>query len=152
MDSEKLQRYYLNTAYFKNTNPNPTSKGKCGWKWDKPDCVVRAVANAIGCEWLAAYDWLAGKARECFTVPNDGTMNRKWFVESGAVWVACKAEKGKKRMTVKEFAETHKTGRYIVDMASHNAAVVDGFILDTWNCGEKAVVGYYDMANFDITK
>jgi len=53
-------------------------------------------------------------------------------------------------MTVMQFAETHPTGRYIISIANHATACVDGVILDSWNCGEKAIVGVYDMANFQL--
>ena len=53
-------------------------------------------------------------------------------------------------MTALQFAETHPVGRYVLSVANHETACVDGVILDAWNCGEKAVVGYFDMAAFKL--
>lgn len=152
MDSKKFQKYYMSNATFRLTNPNPRWKNMRGYRWDCGDCAIRALANALTCEWLSAYDYLNVKARRDYAVCNDAGYFRKWVVESGAVWVACKAVKGQKRMTVQGFAETHKTGRYVIEIANHFTACVDGVILDAWNPFEYAVVGYYEMANFDITK
>lgn len=150
MDTKRFQKFYLNTDYFKYTNPNPTAAQKKTLVWDKPDCEVRALALSIGVDWLTAYDYLSAKAREEYTIPNDGRRTRDWFIQGGGVWTACKAEKGKKRMTCREFAEAHKSGRYIVSIASHVVACVNGYLLDTWNCGERAVVGFIDMAEFHL--
>ena len=39
-------------------------------------------------------------------------------------------------MTAKEFALTHPNGTYILRLAHHLSAIVDGKIRDTWDCGE----------------
>ena len=38
----------------------------------------------------------------------------------------------------------HPTGRYIVTVAHHVVAVVDGKYYDTWDSGEKSLYGYYE--------
>lgn len=150
MDNEKFIKFYKSGPHFRIENPNPDWAEKRGFKWDRGDCVIRALANAISCSWLAAFDYLTAKARRDFNVPNDGPGFRRWLVEDGATWTHCKAEKGKKRMTVLEFAESHPIGRYVVCVASHETACVDGVILDAWNCGGDCVVGYLDMSNFRL--
>lgn len=151
MDTQRFNRYYKSTEHFEICNPNPRWKEKRGMVWDTGDCVIRALANSIGCEWIDAYDFLSTKARRDFAVPNDPGFFRKWFVEGGAIWNPIKAEKGKSRITVLEFAKTHPNGRYVITIANHDTACVDGKILDAWNCGEKCVVGYYDMSNFRLS-
>lgn len=150
MNTEKLLKYYVSTPNFKIENPNPRAAKKRGYLWDTPDCVIRALCNSTGCSWLQAFDYLTEQARKEYTIPNDGRRFRDWIKSSGAIWTPCKAVKGKKRMTCLEFAKAHKTGRYIISVANHETACVDGVILDTWNCGDKAVVGYFDMAEFKI--
>lgn len=54
-------------------------------------------------------------------------------------------KKGSKRPTVKEFAKSHPTGRYIVKVAHHVVAVVDGVYYDTWDSGYKSLYGYYEV-------
>ena len=150
MNENRFNAYYATTPNFRIENPNPTWKSKRGWVWNKPDCVIRALANSVGISWLDAFDYLTRKARADFNVYNDGAALRKWIVEDGAKWVHCKAEKGKRRMTCLDFAKAHKSGRYIISIANHEVACVDGVLLDAWNPSDKCVVGYYDMSDFRI--
>ena len=150
MDTKRFQKYYQSGPHFRIENPNPCWAEKRGFKWDRGDCAIRALANAISCSWVESFDYLTAKARRDFNVPNDGPGFRRWLIEGGAVWTHCPAVTGKKRMTVKQFAETHPSGRYVITVASHETACVDGVILDAWNCGEKCVVGYFDMSNFKL--
>lgn len=150
MNTKTILKYYSTTPNFRIENPNPTWKTKRGIRWNKPDCSVRSLANAMSISWIDAFDYLVAKARRDFTVPNDADGFRKWLPEEGGKWTACKAEKGKDRMTVLEFAKRHPEGRYIIQVASHYTACVDGVILDAFNCGYKCVVGYFDMNDFGI--
>lgn len=150
MDKERYMRLYAETPTFRLTNPNPRWESKKGFQWDTGDCTVRAIANSTGCTWLEAYDFLSSRAREEFVIMNDGLKFRDWLVAVGAKWTACSPSTGKKRMTAEEFAKKHKTGSYILRLAHHEAAVVDGKILDTWNCGKHCVYGYLDMSNTQI--
>ena len=83
-------------------------------------------------------------------MPNDGKKFRAWLIEGGAKWTFCKAEMGKPRMTVREFAESHPKGRYVISIASHETACVDGGVLDAWNPAGSAVVGFFDMEGFKL--
>lgn len=150
MDEKKFKKFYLSGKHFRIENPNPCWKEKRGFRWDRGDCVIRALANSISCSWIDAFDYLVTKGRRDFNVPTDGPGFRRWIVEDGAIWTHCPAIKGKSRMTVEQFAETHPTGRYVISVASHETACVDGVILDAWNCGHKCVVGYFDMTNFRL--
>lgn len=150
MKDTEFRKYYQSGEHFRIENPNPAWAEKRGFKWDRCDCAIRALANAISCSWVEAFDYLTAKARRDFNVPNDGPGFRRWLVEGGAEWTHCPAVKGKKRMTVKQFAEAHPTGRYVITVANHETACVDGIILDAWNCGECSVVGFLDMSNFRL--
>lgn len=147
MDQEWYEKYYSDTDYFKYSNPNPAAKGKRTLKWDRGDCAVRATAHALNISWLDAFDLLTSHARSKFSVLNDTGLTRDFFIENGYKWVGLKPKKGESRMTVKEFAETHKSGRYCIFIANHFTACVDGKILDVWNCGDSAVTGYIDITN-----
>lgn len=150
MNTKTFQEHYQSGLHFRIENPNPDWAKKRGFKWDRGDCSIRALANAISCEWVAAFDFLNKYARRDFNVCNDFGGFRKWVVEGGAKWIACKAEKGKSRATVLDFAKAHPSGRYVIQIANHFTACVDGVILDAWNCGGKCVVGYFDMSNFKL--
>ena len=150
MKQEKFDRYYKNTEHFKLTNPNPRWKEQKGYVWDTGDCSIRALANAIGSTWMEAFDFLVEKARRDFSLPNDLHDYRKWLIENGAVWTYLKPVRGKKRITCEEFAKTHPTGRYVINVNHHDTACVDGVLLDTWNPFEQYVYGYLDMENFNL--
>lgn len=152
MDNEKFKKFYQSGPHFRIENPNPAWGMKRGITWDRGDCVIRALANSISCSWLDAFDYLVAKARADYNVPNDGPGFRRWLVEGGAVWNHCPAVKGKPRMTAMQFAEKHPKGRFVITLASHETACVDGVILDSWNCGAKAVVGYFDMTAFELAR
>lgn len=151
MNKEQYKKYFQSgEGHFWLTNPNPRAVGRKGFHWDTGDCCIRALANSTGCSWLEAFDWLTVKARRDFSIVNDMGFLRRWLLEGGARWEHCPAVGGKKRTTVDDFAEAHPTGKYIVQIANHATAVVDGTILDVWNCGRRAVVGYFDMAEFKL--
>lgn len=150
MNNEKFIKYYANTPTFQLTNPNPRWATKRGFIWDCGDCSIRALANAVSCDWLTAFDYLNTRARRDYKICNDSAAFREWVVESGAVWVPCKPVKGKSRMTVKEFAKANPVGRFIIQVANHFTACVDGVILDAFNPSDYCVVGYYEMESFNL--
>ena len=63
------------------------------------------------------------------------------------------ATKGQFRMNGAEFTRAYPKGRYILNMAGHWTACVDGVIYDTWDCREKCVYTAYKMnSQEDIAK
>ena len=150
MTTKEFQRWYEPKDYFHYFNPNPEAAKKKTFKWDRSDCTLRALVASTGCSWLAAFDYTSGKARKDYTVQNDGNFLRKWLIEDGVEWHALKAEKGKSRVTAREFAEQHKEGTWILSLANHWVGVNEGMLRDTWNCGEKTVYGYFNMTDFKL--
>ena len=49
------------------------------------------------------------------------------------------AKKGESRMNGEKFCKLYPKGRYILCMANHLTACVDGIIYDTWDCSDKCV-------------
>lgn len=137
---ETRQDYYVPTDYFRPTQPNPTEKND---RSTKGDCAIRALANGAGITWLQAFDLLTTEARLTFNVPSDIICFRGALAHLGYNEVVTNAKKGKKRLTVEEFAKKHKHGRYILQLANHFTAVVDGKARDTWNPANKCVYRYW---------
>lgn len=131
--------------YFKYANPNPSQKymknGK-PYKWQKPDCVVRAFALATDKSWDESLDILYGIAKEEYDVPNSRTVLEKALEKYGFEKVSCQPKKGEKRPTVNEIASTSQNKVYVLGVAGHEVCAKDGFFYDTWNCGESAVYSY----------
>ena len=150
MKKERFDKYYANTEHFKLTNPNPRWKDKKGYVWDTGDCTIRAFANSIGISWIEAFEFLTERGRRDFATPNDMHYFRKWLVENGAEWHFLKPKKGESRITCEEFAKTHPTGRFVINVNGHDTSCVDGVLLDTWNPSRHYVYGYLDMENFKL--
>ena len=53
-------------------------------------------------------------------------------------------KKGSTRPTVDGFAKEHPKGTYILNVAHHVVACVDGKYYDTWDSGYKSLYGYYE--------
>ncbi len=47
------------------------------------------------------------------------------------------------RMTAEEFCAAYPKGRYIISMSGHWSAVINGYILDTWDCRGEELYSYY---------
>lgn len=133
--------YYKNTDYFEFTQPNPTEGKKC----KKPDCAIRAFAIAADLSWQEAYDILSAIAREDYDIPNSQNVYEKAFAQRGYRVKSLRFKKGEKRKTAEEFAKSNPKGRFILSLANHLCAVVDGKIRDGWNCGSKCIYKIYTI-------
>lgn len=133
--------YYIDTDYFCRYNKNPMRTEKK--KWNRADCVVRAVAYVFNISWLDAYNLLCNKGAEMYEVPNSQMVYEAVLKEHGYVKVSCPAVKGKKRMTVEDFCKKKMYGRYFLSVANHVTAVEDGVCYDVWNPANKVVYSYW---------
>ena len=62
---------------------------------------------------------------------------------SGFEYVGISNKKGTTRPTVESFTKEHKEGTYILRVANHIVASVDGMYYDTWDSGHKSLYGYW---------
>lgn len=134
--------YYKETKYFSVMQPNPTEPDR---RSKKGDCVIRAFSIAADITWLEAFDVLVENARKTYNVPNGQQNYEQVFASLGYTSSSIKAEKGKKRMTLEGFCKSHPKGRYIVSVANHLTAVVDGVCYDTWNPANKCVYKVFEL-------
>lgn len=110
------------------------------------DCQIRALSKTLEISWLEAFDLTIPICRELQTYTifaSDLKKTRAAMDTLGFDYVGISNKKGSKRPTVAEFAEKHKHGRYILSVARHVVACVDGKYYDTWDCGSKSLYGYY---------
>lgn len=98
--------------------------------------------------WLEAFDKLTENARKTYDVINGQSNYEVVFSANGFEKKSVKVVKGKKRMTVEDFCKKNRKGSYIVAVANHLTAVVDGVCYDNWNPANKCVYVYYE----DISK
>ncbi len=105
------------------------------------DCVKRAISKAANIPYkevslqLNRYKKVTG-AKTFNEMTNDVP-----FIENvlHGQKMSFPAVKGKPRMNGERFCEAYPIGSYILQMAHHLTACVDGVIYDTWDCSEKCV-------------
>lgn len=126
---------------FKYYQPNDKDlKDKVG------DCQVRALSKVLGLSWVEAFDLTIPICRELQTYTifdSELSKTKEAMAKLGFEYTGISNKKGSKRPTVKSFAMSHPTGKYIVSVAHHVVAVVDGMYFDTWDSGNKSLYGYY---------
>lgn len=110
------------------------------------DCTIRALSKALGVTWLEAFDMTIPIMRDnqvsnIFAAPMD--VKNRLLYQLGFNYTGISSKKGTTRPTVDEFAKTHPQGTYILRVANHVVACVDGKYYDTWDSGYKSLYGYY---------
>ena len=106
------------------------------------DCVIRAISRATGQTWDKTFAGVTEVAYEMKDMPS-----------SNYVWAAYLKRKGfmKKVIpdtcpdcyTVRQFAEEHPRGSYVLGTGTHAIAVVDGNYYDSWNSGDEVPIYYF---------
>lgn len=110
-------------------------------KLDHGDCTVRALALARGITYEAGWNLLFAAQslhRTC------GFQLFRFLDADPVTFGVLKAASfpasaGKKRTTVRSFAESHRKGCWIVQVANHATTVIDGVLYDKWDCSRKCV-------------
>ena len=109
--------------YYINVNPDFVDIG---------DCVIRAITLASGLDYEKVEEKLYYTAQllEC---PERCVCCYSFLLDNvfGYISVECYGE------SVAEFAEEHNKGIYLVRMDGHITAIIDGNILDTWDCSNE---------------
>ena len=120
---------------FVKYNPNPLSK-RAG------DCVIRAVTKVMDIDWDKAYLGIVMKGYALKDMPSINHVWGQFLKENGfsrhAIPDSCPD-----CYTIADFANEHKTGKYILATGSHVVAVVDGDYYDTWDSGEEVPMYYF---------
>lgn len=120
---------------FINQNLNPMNKRT-------DDCVVRAIAKALDIDWKSAYTMLSAHGLKLADVFN---KNYVWgdlllnlgFTRSGIPNTCPDC------FTVRDFANEHRQGTYVVGTGDHALAVVDGDYYDSFDSGDLIPIIYY---------
>lgn len=120
---------------FRFHNPNPTA-ARVG------DCAIRAVSVATDQSWEQAY---IGLTLNGFLMGDLPSANN--------VWGAYLRQRGFKRYllpdscpdcyTVRQFAEEHPRGIYVLALPGHVVTVKDGDWLDIWDSAEGVPIYYW---------
>ena len=111
------------------------------------DCTIRTLSKVFDCTWLEAFDMMIPYCREyqcsnIFDLPS--SIEKEIFKKLGFDYYGISNKKGTTRPTLDEFAKSHPSGTFILNVANHEVACVDGKYYDTWDCGCSKMYGYYE--------
>jgi hypothetical protein len=109
------------------------------------DCVVRAIATAKNIDYLECRRELNRSKRELgYSSYKDTKFLYEYLKDYPRL--IFKPVKGEPRIKGSDFTELHPKGTYILKMAGHITACVDGVILDTWDCSYRSVYTAWEIA------
>ena len=108
------------------------------------DCTVRALMKLLDISWVEAYNELCSAGRALMRMPNETESVRTAIESYGYKKVSIPVTNGCKRPTVASFAAEHPKGRYLLNLANHVVACVDGHYYDSWDSGSKCVYNYWE--------
>lgn len=111
------------------------------------DCVKRAISKACDMDYhdvslaLNRYKKVTGATKF-----NTDRNPEKWLENvAKAKRMSFPAKRGCVRMNGERFCKAYPKGRYVLQMAGHLTACVDGVIYDTWDCSEKCVYKAWEI-------
>lgn len=119
-------------------NPNPQKREDVG------DCVVRALCKATEQDWDTVFKGLCEIAFEQKAMPNSDTVWKEYISQRGFEYRKLTIKKGDKRPTPQTFSAKNREGTYILVVAGHLVCSKDGYYYDFWDCGSKAMYGYWE--------
>jgi len=129
---------------MKNTKYKYFQPNKKDLKDKYGDCVVRSLVKSTGKNWLDVFDELVAIARDEQCIPNGKVCYERFLKENGFKYTGVSNKKGTKRPTVLSFTKEHKSGTFVLIVANHIVASIDGIYYDTWDCGDSSMYGYWE--------
>lgn len=106
------------------------------------DCVIRAISKATGQSWAETYMDIALKGLEMYDMPSSNAVWGEYLKDKG--FVCNHVENGNKRFyTVKDFANDHKKGVYVLALSGHVICVKNGNVYDSWDSREEIPIYYW---------
>lgn len=133
----------MSNVYYEYYQPNKMDK-----KDEYGDCTIRALSKVWNRSWLETFDRTISYCRKyqvsnIFNTPSD--VRTKIMNELRFEYTGISNRKGTKRPTVEQFTASHSEGKYLLIVANHVVACVNGKYYDTWNSGYKSMYGYYTL-------
>ena len=106
------------------------------------DCVVRAISTLLSQDWNTTYLGLVMQGYISADMPSSDNVWNDYLIHKGYERVVIPSV-CPNCMTVREFSNTYKNGRYLLFVGGHVVACIDGNYLDTWDSGDKTVIYYF---------
>lgn len=121
---------------YKYYNSNPLNK-------IVGDCVIRAISAAFGISWVNAYTELAIYGLEKCDIPSSNNLWGSYLRENGYKVIPL-SDNCPDCYTVRQFAEEHPHGTYILATGNHAIACISGTYIDNWDSGDEIVAYYFE--------
>ncbi|MBP3369428.1 MAG: hypothetical protein J6L85_01640 [Clostridia bacterium] len=115
------------------------------YQYDVDDCVKRAITVTTGMDYKEVQRGLNRHKKITGAEKFNSDNNPNSYVENilGFKRTAAPKKSDGSRMSVDEFCQAFPKGRFIVSVRGHWSAVINGNLLDTWDCGKKELLAYY---------
>ena len=124
---------------YVNYNANPQQK-------QVGDCVIRAISTALNQEWERTYIELAIQGFMMSDMPSSDSVWNEYLKSKGLTRYIV-PDTCPNCYTVRQFADEHPTGIYVVFVGQHVVAVIDGNYIDTWDSGDRVPIYYWEVNN-----
>lgn len=108
------------------------------------DCVIRAISIAENVPWKKVYLALCVEGYEECTFGDDNKTWEKYLKSIGYRRFNLPNVPGYK---LSNFADAHKEGKYIVGTGTHAVAVINGDIIDAWDCSDETPLYYFSKTD-----
>lgn len=111
------------------------------------DCVKRAITTTTGMDYMEVSRELNRFKKITGAEKFNSDRNCDMYIEQvlNAKKISFPAIKGQSRMNGESFCKAFPKGHYILKMANHWTACVNGVIYDTWNCSDKCVHNAWEI-------
>lgn len=103
------------------------------------DCVVRAISTALQQDYNKTRNELRALGKQLGSSYRTKKVYNAYLNKHGAILLRTMSKYDKTRCTGAWFANARPKGTYILRMAKHITACINGQIYDTWDCSEKMV-------------
>lgn len=116
-------------------NPNPVRK-------TAGDCVVRALAIIEDLSWDDAYWELAMQGAMEHTMPSENLVLNS-YLENQGYHKGLLPPSCPHCYTVRDFANDHRKGMYLLGTGTHVVTVINGDYYDSWDSGDEIPIYYW---------
>lgn len=123
----------MKNFHYYNNNPKSKRTG---------DCVVRAIARALGQTWEETLKEMIEISVETGYFPDDSGCYNEYLARKGYPRQP-RPKKGNRYYKIGEFAKEHNKGVYILALTKHMTVIEDGVCYDLWDCTKKSMNGGY---------
>lgn len=106
------------------------------------DCVIRAVSKALNIPWETAYIDMVMEGYAMADMPSSNSVLNAYLHSKGFRRYVIPNE-CEDCYSIRQFAEDHPYGTYIVCTGTHTVAVKDGCYFDSWDSGDETPLFYW---------